>query len=181
MRRVNAHSCLRGCGRLLWWVALVRAWCGGGRAMPAHVCCDVRGSLHRSGDIQLRDIPTIDVEQWISAMHEDGLSASTIRKTRGLLFQTLKAAIRNRVISTNPADGVSLPRMERKEMLHRHPTGRGNRASSQPREPPAPRTRHRRTSDRRTRLQGLRPSEERHDPDGANPGVPRRHARRPPQ
>ncbi len=73
--------------------------------------------LPRFGEARLRDIRTIDIEQWISAMHDEGLSASTIRKAHGILSQTLKAAVRSRMLPNNPADGVSLPSGERREML----------------------------------------------------------------
>jgi integrase len=77
--------------------------------------------LPRFGDARLRDIRAIDVEQWISTMHEEGLSPLTIRKAHGLLSQTFKAAIRNRMLPNNPAEGASLPRTERKEMLYLSP------------------------------------------------------------
>lgn len=54
-------------------------------------------------------------------MHEEGLSASTARKAHGLLPQTLKAAVRNRMLHNNPAEGASFPREERKEMLYLSP------------------------------------------------------------
>ena len=42
------------------------------------------------GGARLRDIRAIDVEQWISTMHEEGLSPLTIRKAHGLLSQTVR-------------------------------------------------------------------------------------------
>jgi integrase len=77
--------------------------------------------LPRFGEARLRDIRVIDVEQWISAMHDEGLSPLTIRKAHGLLSQTLKAAVRNRMLPNNPAEGASLPRPVSKEMLYLSP------------------------------------------------------------
>jgi integrase len=54
-------------------------------------------------------------------MYEEGLSPLTIRKAHGLLSQILKAAVRNRMLTSNPAEGASLPRVERKEMLYLSP------------------------------------------------------------
>jgi integrase len=73
------------------------------------------------GEARLRDIRTIDVEQWISTMHEEGLSPLTIRKAHGLLSQTFKVAVRSRMLPMNPAEGASLPRPEPKEMLYLSP------------------------------------------------------------
>jgi integrase len=77
--------------------------------------------LPRFGEARLRDIRSIDVEQWVSTMHEEGLSPLTIRKAHGLLSQTLKAAVRSRMLTNNPADGSSLPRVESKAMLYLTP------------------------------------------------------------
>lgn len=53
------------------------------------------------------------VEQWISALDEEGLSASRIRQAFNVLAAMLDAAIANSMISRNVARGVELPRMPR--------------------------------------------------------------------
>ncbi len=73
--------------------------------------------LTRFGEARLRDIRAIEIEQWISSMHNEGLSASRIRQAHSLLSQTLNAAVRSQMLPRNPAEGASLPRKERNEML----------------------------------------------------------------
>ena len=72
--------------------------------------------LPRFGTARLRDIRAIDIEQWISAMHSEGLSPSRIRQAHSLISSTLGAAIRSQMLRINPAAGVSLPRKSRNEM-----------------------------------------------------------------
>lgn len=72
--------------------------------------------LPRFATARLRDIRTIEVEQWISDMHNTGLSASRIRQAHSLLSSTLAAAVRSRMLPSNPAIGISLPRKPTNEM-----------------------------------------------------------------
>jgi integrase len=72
--------------------------------------------LPRFGAARLRDIKPIDIEQWISDMYTSGLSVSRIRQARSLMSSTLKSAVRNQMIQSNPADGASIPRASRNEM-----------------------------------------------------------------
>ena len=72
--------------------------------------------LPRFGTARLRDIRAIDIEQWISAMHNEGLSASRIRQAHSLISSTLGAAVRSQMLQINAAAGVSLPRKSRNEM-----------------------------------------------------------------
>ena len=69
------------------------------------------------GKIRLDRIDPIAVESWIAEMHRAGLSASRIRQAHQVLSAVLKAAVRNRYLGTNPAQGASLPRIRPKEML----------------------------------------------------------------
>ena len=73
--------------------------------------------LPRFGAAKLKDIRAIDIEQWIAAMHKEGISASRIRQAHSLLSSTLSAAVRSKMLGNNPAAGVSLPRTSRNEML----------------------------------------------------------------
>lgn len=77
--------------------------------------------LPHFGIARLRDIRAIQIEQWISAMHDEGLSASRIRQAHSLMSSTLGAAVRSQMIQTNPAEGVSLPRRIRNPMLFLSP------------------------------------------------------------
>ncbi len=77
--------------------------------------------LPEFGSVRLRDIRAINIEKWIAAMHNDGLSASRIRQAHSLLSSTLSAAVRSQMLRNNPAAGVSLPRAQRNEMLFLSP------------------------------------------------------------
>jgi integrase len=72
--------------------------------------------LPEFGSVKLRDMRAINIEQWIAAMHNDGLSASRIKQAHSLLASTLSAAVRSQMLRNNPATGVSLPRAQRNEM-----------------------------------------------------------------
>jgi integrase len=48
---------------------------------------------------------------------QGGLSAKTVRLVHGILYQSLEAAVRRRRIAYNVCRDVTLPRIERKEML----------------------------------------------------------------
>ena len=67
------------------------------------------------GDARLDRIDPISVETWITDMKRAGLSPSRIRQAHQALNAVLKAAVKNRYLASNPADGVSLPRISRKE------------------------------------------------------------------
>jgi integrase len=86
------------------------------------------------GTARLQDIRAIEIERWISAMHDEGLSPSRIRQAHSPMSSTLTAAVRNQMIRTNPAQGVSLPRQARKPMLFLSPTEVARLASEIPSE-----------------------------------------------
>ncbi|MCH7583817.1 MAG: site-specific integrase [Acidobacteria bacterium] len=69
------------------------------------------------GAVRLRDLRTIDIEAWIAAMVSEGLSASRVRQAHQVLSAVLKSAVRSRMIMSNPAEGVSLPKAQLREML----------------------------------------------------------------
>lgn len=67
------------------------------------------------GNTRLDRIDPISVERWIADMQRAGLSASRIRQAHQALLAALKAAVKNRYLASNPAEGASLPRAQRKE------------------------------------------------------------------
>jgi integrase len=73
--------------------------------------------LPRFGTYRLDRIDTISIEQWIADLQKAGLSPSRIRQAYQVLHAMLKAAVKNRYIPRNPADGVKLPRQHKREML----------------------------------------------------------------
>ncbi len=73
--------------------------------------------IPRFGGVRLDRIDGLAIEQWVADMQESGLSASRIRQAHRVLSQILKAAVRNRYIPANPADGIPLPRKPKREQL----------------------------------------------------------------
>jgi len=73
------------------------------------------------GDVRLRDIRAIDVEQWVAGMAAGGLSPSRTRQAYNVFSSSLKAAVRSDMIRVNPADGAKLPKIKINEMRHLTP------------------------------------------------------------
>jgi integrase len=72
--------------------------------------------LPRFGDARLRDIRLIHVEQFVADLSLR-LSASRVRQVYNVLNASLKAAVRNEMVKSNPADGVKLPKQTSRDML----------------------------------------------------------------
>jgi integrase len=73
------------------------------------------------GEVRLRDIRAADIERWVANMANEPLSPSRIRQAYSVLSASLKAAVRNDMIRSNPAEGVKLPKMTINEMRHLTP------------------------------------------------------------
>jgi integrase len=65
--------------------------------------------------VPLSGVAHADVVVWVASMRSDGLSASRVRQAYHLLHSMLDAAVRDRRLASNPAAGVDLPRLPRKE------------------------------------------------------------------
>ena len=70
--------------------------------------------------VRLQKVTTQTVQTYIDEKHQNGrkdgnggLSARTIRLHKNILFQTLKLAVKNNLIASNPCEFVSLPKLER--------------------------------------------------------------------
>ena len=66
--------------------------------------------LEPLGEKRLTTIEPWDIQRLYQGMLARGLSASTIRGTHAVLRNALKQAVRWRIIPSNPADAVDLPR-----------------------------------------------------------------------
>ena len=85
--------------------------------------------LPRWRDVRLGDISHADIQTWVNKLSADpgvrtrkptsedatGLSPARVIQTYQVLDQTLRFAIRTKLIATNPADHVQLPRKAPKE------------------------------------------------------------------
>jgi integrase len=82
------------------------------------------------GDVQLRALRRSHIEQWIKAMQTAdrgegkpaGLAPGTIRTRYNNVRSVLRAAVRDRVIPSDPSEGVTLPRGRRTEAAMALPT-----------------------------------------------------------
>lgn len=68
------------------------------------------------GPKPLGKVTPLDIQGLYSDMQEQGLSARTIRYTHAVLRSALQQALKWRLLPTNPADAVDLPRQSRREM-----------------------------------------------------------------
>jgi integrase len=75
----------------------------------------------RFGTARLDRIDPLEVESWVADMQSAGLSPSRIRQAHQVLNAILKAAVRNRYLPSNPAEGIRLPRSQKREMLYLTP------------------------------------------------------------
>lgn len=65
----------------------------------------------RWGGIALDRVEHGDIQSWLAELMASGQSAASVRKAFGVLSAVLAMAVRDRRISHNPAEGVSLPRL----------------------------------------------------------------------
>jgi integrase len=56
---------------------------------------------------RLRDITPVDAEAWRTRLLEQGLADNTVRRSTGIARQWFKSAMRARLISENPFDGLA--------------------------------------------------------------------------
>ena len=69
------------------------------------------------GTMRLERIDAMSVDRWVAEMLASGLSPSRARQAYQVLNAILKAAVRNRYLSSNPAEGTRLPKPRHREML----------------------------------------------------------------
>jgi integrase len=77
--------------------------------------------LPRWGSTPLARIEHLEVCAWIAEVHAAGKAPATVHKVHQLLSKMLAAAVRGGLIPANPCEGVSLPKIERKEQLFLEP------------------------------------------------------------
>jgi integrase len=72
--------------------------------------------LPHFGATPLGRIDHLNVKTWIAKLSASGLAPATVVKAAQLLSRTLRSAVDAGLIPANPADRVSLPKIEREEM-----------------------------------------------------------------
>jgi integrase len=68
------------------------------------------------GTTQLRHIRPATIRSWVASMADEGLSPSRIRQAHQVLSASLKQAVLDGLIDSNPASGIELPREKRRKM-----------------------------------------------------------------
>jgi hypothetical protein len=72
--------------------------------------------------LPLADLRRSHMEQWIKQMITRGLAPGTVRTRVNNVRAVLRAAVRDRVIASDPSDAVTLPRLRRAEAAMTLPT-----------------------------------------------------------
>lgn len=72
--------------------------------------------LPHFGDVPIGRIQPIEVREWVSDRRDSGLSASRTRQAYYLFAQILRAAVETGHLARTPCVGVTLPKMQRREM-----------------------------------------------------------------
>jgi integrase len=70
----------------------------------------------RIGSLRLDQLSPLDVQSIVSRMIEGGYSSRTVRMALAVLRQSLKQAVRWRLLSRSPGDGIELPKEASREM-----------------------------------------------------------------
>jgi len=70
------------------------------------------------GGVALSKLRASDIDRWLLALADRGLSVSTRRQALTVLRAVLSDAIRDGLLATNPAAAVSRPKLERTEAKH---------------------------------------------------------------
>jgi integrase len=73
------------------------------------------------GSVRLDAVTHDAVQQWVAELAASGLSAASVVKTHRVLSMVLAYAVRSRRLASNPADGVSLPRVSPAEKRYLRP------------------------------------------------------------
>lgn len=77
--------------------------------------------LPEFGAFALGAITPLRIQSWINDLVESGLSPSTVQGCYRLLSRIMNAAVNARLIATSPCRGITLPRVERVEMMFLNP------------------------------------------------------------
>jgi integrase len=67
------------------------------------------------GDVEFRNLKRSHVEAWVKAMDHRGLAPGTVKTRYNNVRSVLRGARNDRMLATDPADGVTLPRARKSE------------------------------------------------------------------
>ncbi len=83
---------------------------------------DLSASSATFADLPLGRLRRSHVEQWVKMMATAGLAPGTIRTRVNNVRSALRAAVRDRVLASDPSEGVALPRDRRRDAAMTLPT-----------------------------------------------------------
>ncbi len=72
--------------------------------------------LPRFGDRPLGSVRALDVQAWVNDLAASGLAPTTVRRCVQLAAAVFDAAVRDRLIAVSPVPGVTLPKLDHREM-----------------------------------------------------------------
>lgn len=68
------------------------------------------------GDVAIGDLNPRQIRQWVASLVAKGLAPATVRKAYQLLTKSLREAVEAGVLAHSPCRGISLPKIEVREM-----------------------------------------------------------------
>lgn len=68
------------------------------------------------GHVRLSKLNTLTINDFYARKRQEGLAPASLRLMHAVLHQALKAAVRWKLIPSNPADGADLPRIPRRQV-----------------------------------------------------------------
>jgi site-specific recombinase XerC len=66
-------------------------------------------------DVEFRNLKRSHVEAWVKKMTQDGLAVGTVKTRFNNVRSVLRGARNDRLLATDPAEGVTLPRARKSE------------------------------------------------------------------
>lgn len=78
--------------------------------------------LPRFGPLPLAKLDHLALRTWIADLSASGLAPATVVKAAQIMGKVLRSAVTGGLLAASPADGLTLPRVEREEMKFLGPT-----------------------------------------------------------
>ena len=72
--------------------------------------------LPRFGSTELGELSPLEIRRWIADLVDKGLAPATVRKAYQIFSKSLRDAVESGVLLHSPCRGISLPKIEAKEM-----------------------------------------------------------------
>jgi integrase len=99
-------------------------WNKGRKNTVAYSTYRVYGSLIRNhiakeiGDIKLKDLKTRHLQEILNDRFDKGLKSGSIKLLHAIVNRSLKQAVKERIVHSNPAQAVEVPKKQEEDKLH---------------------------------------------------------------